>query len=135
MGWLPQFSPYLTIHSVSFKTHLEEDLGLLGVLERVFPNENWGRLPEPFPQDRVAWHTPTQPSHTKVRALFSDMLSSDEHLDNRESPRKASPPPPPSLFLSITCLFLVVLGLSCGIWNLVPRRGIKPRPSALRTQS
>lgn len=102
MGWLSQFSPYLTIHSVSFKTHLEEDLGLLGVLERVFTNENWGRLPELLPQDRVAWHTPSPPSHTK-----GEGLSSDEHLDNQESPRKTSllPPTPNPLSSSLSLVY------------------------------
>ena len=28
-----------------------------------------------------------------------------------------------------------MLGLSCGIWDLVPRPGIEPRPPALRTWS
>ena len=31
--------------------------------------------------------------------------------------------------------FLAVLGLSCGMWDLVPRPGIKPRPPALVVQS
>ena len=31
--------------------------------------------------------------------------------------------------------FLVVLGLSCSMWDLVPWPGIKPRPPALGTWS
>ena len=40
-------------------------------------------------------------------------------------------------FLSIYYLFiyLAVQGLSCGLWDLVPRPGIKPRAPALRAQS
>ena len=97
MGWLPQFPPYLTIHSVSFKAHLEEDLGLLGVLEKVCPNENWGRLPEPLPQDRVAWHTAPPPSHTKGEGFVLRHADFTRTLDSWEFPRKASSPPPLSL--------------------------------------
>ena len=37
-------------------------------------------------------------------------------------------------FLMYFC-YLTTLGLSCSMWELVPRPGIKPRPPALGTQS
>ena len=51
----------------------------MGVLEKVCPNENWGRLPEPLlrtgsPGTQLP-HLPTP----RVRALFSDILTSHEH--------------------------------------------------------
>ena len=36
---------------------------------------------------------------------------------------------------TLIVFFLAAQGLSCGIWDLVPRPGIKPRPPALGTQS
>ena len=39
----------------------------------------------------------------------------------------------PDYFLSVLNTYLCLLDLSCGIWDLVPRPGIDPRPPALGT--
>ena len=41
----------------------------------------------------------------------------------------------PFFFKKIIFIYLSVLGLSCGIWDLVSRPGIEPRPPALGTWS
>ena len=42
---------------------------------------------------------------------------------------------PPANTTGLKNIYLFVLGLSCGIWELVPWPGIKPRPPALGAQS
>ena len=42
---------------------------------------------------------------------------------------------PFNIYLLFVLFILAALGLSCGMWDLVPQPGIEPRPPALGVQS
>ena len=63
---------------------------------------------------------------TQTEGLESSVLM---ELTGKEAKQKNT------FYYSDCFFFLAAPGLSCGIWDLVSRPGIKPRPPALGTQS
>ena len=73
-------------------------------------------------------------AETEVKNDFKDFglrycKSGVYHLLNWEAQQEFS------LFFKCIFIYLTALGLSCSMWDLVPRPGIKPRPPAWGTQS
>ena len=63
------------------------------------------------------------------RLLLNVVLEDDQWIDNEEKMLA------PLSSFKLLFIYLVALGLSCGMWDLVPWPGIKPGPPALGVRS